>query len=96
MKDGINNYVVHGRTDAVNPTQTGTKAAAHYRLTVGASATQTVRLRLTTTAPGDLVAPFAEFDATVAARRQETDDFYRSITPVSVQPRAALIAWQRA
>ena len=30
VKDGINNYVVHGKQDAVNPGQTGTKAAAHY------------------------------------------------------------------
>ena len=29
VKDGINNYVVAGRQDAVNPNQTGTKAAAH-------------------------------------------------------------------
>ena len=36
VKDGIDNYLVHGRRDAVNPEQTGTKAAAHYRLTVGA------------------------------------------------------------
>jgi hypothetical protein len=85
VKDGINNFVVHGNAEAVNPAQTGTKAAAHYRLTVGAGATQTVRLRLTTTAPGELATPFAEFDATVATRVQEADDFYRGITPVSVQ-----------
>ena len=36
VKDGINNYVVAGRQDAVNPNQTGTKAAAHYQLNVGA------------------------------------------------------------
>ena len=36
VKDGINNYVVHGQDGAVNPEQTGTKAAAHYRLTVAA------------------------------------------------------------
>ena len=30
VKDGINNYVVAGRQDAVNPNQIGTKAAAHY------------------------------------------------------------------
>ena len=36
VKDGINSYIVHGRRDAVNPEQTGTKAAAHYPLTVGA------------------------------------------------------------
>ena len=29
-KDGINDYVVHGDRDAVNPDQVGTKAAAHY------------------------------------------------------------------
>ena len=34
VKDGINNYIVHGQRDAVNPQQTGTKVAAHYRLTV--------------------------------------------------------------
>src|SRR4051794_24744218 len=36
VKDGINNYVVAGRLDAVNPEHTGTKASAHYRLTVDA------------------------------------------------------------
>ena len=29
-KDGINDYLVHGRRSAVNPARTGTKAAAHY------------------------------------------------------------------
>ncbi len=29
VKDGINNYVVHGQRDVVNPQQTGTKVAAH-------------------------------------------------------------------
>jgi hypothetical protein len=32
VKDGINNYVVQGRKDAVNPEKTGTKAAAQYVL----------------------------------------------------------------
>jgi hypothetical protein len=31
LKDGINDYVVHGRTAAVNPEHTGTKVSAHYR-----------------------------------------------------------------
>ena len=37
VKDGINNFVVHGQQDAVNPFRTGTKAAAHYRLELGAA-----------------------------------------------------------
>ena len=46
VKDGINDYIVHGATEAVNPEHTGTKAAAHYQLTVGAGETVVVRLRL--------------------------------------------------
>src|SRR5271170_174277 len=32
VKDGINNFVVQGQRDAVNPERLGTKAAAHYQL----------------------------------------------------------------
>src|SRR5258706_10294613 len=46
VKDGINDFVVHGRSDAVNPAATGTKAAAHYRLDIAAGGASTVRLRL--------------------------------------------------
>ena len=49
VKDGINDYVVHGAEDAVNPEHTGTKAAAHYQLTVGAG-----RDRRRPPAPGQL------------------------------------------
>ena len=31
VKDGINDCVVHGREDAVNPGRQGTKVAAHYK-----------------------------------------------------------------
>ena len=51
VKDGINNYVVHGHRQAVNPGNTGTKAAAHYAITVGAGASQVIRLRLSEAAP---------------------------------------------
>src|SRR5690242_8329672 len=43
VKDGINDFVVHGRSDAVNPAETGTKAAAHYRLDIAAGGAATVR-----------------------------------------------------
>jgi hypothetical protein len=44
VKDGINDFIVHGRKEAVNPERTGTKAAAHYRFTIGAGGSETVRL----------------------------------------------------
>jgi hypothetical protein len=52
VKDGINDYVVAGKRDAVNPDDTGTKAAAHYELRVAPGATAVVRLPLNTVAPG--------------------------------------------
>ena len=95
VKDGINNYVVHGQTAAVNPEQTGTKVAAHYRLTVAAGKSQTIRLRLTDVAPAALSAgngkrpvPFgSQFDELFEARRNEADEFYRPITPPVAQRR---------
>jgi hypothetical protein len=82
VKDGINNYIVHGAQEAVNPKQTGTKAAAHYPLTIGPGETVTVRLRFSDQAPGSLTDPFGtDFDQTLAARQHEADEFYATITP---------------
>src|SRR4249919_3874650 len=36
VKDGINDCVVQGRQDAVNPGKEGTKVAAHYKVNIGA------------------------------------------------------------
>ncbi len=81
VKDGINNYVVAGRQEAVNPNQTGTKAAAHYQLIVGAGETTLIRLRLSNAATPD---PFGQFDQIVEQRRREADAFYQVITPARV------------
>ena len=85
VKDGINNYVVQGQKDAVNPDGVGTKVSPHYQLTVGPGATQVVRLRLSQTAPGELRDPFGKFDAVVGARQKEADEFYDAITPPAIK-----------
>jgi len=46
VKDGIDTFVVHGRHDAVNAGGTGTKSAAHYEITIPASGSHVVELRL--------------------------------------------------
>ncbi len=82
VKDGINNYVVHGQQNAVNPAHTGTKVAAHYRLNVAAGESQTVRLRLTPESPGEAL-PFATFEDVMAIRHKEADEFYDTVIPQS-------------
>jgi Glycosyl hydrolase family 63 C-terminal domain len=44
VKDGINDFIVHGRQDAVNRERVGTKAAAHYPFTIASGGSETVRL----------------------------------------------------
>jgi Glycosyl hydrolase family 63 C-terminal domain len=92
VKDGINNYVVSGMQEEVNPKQTGTKAAAHYRLYVGARETTVLRLRLANTASEF---PFGDpFDMIVQQRRREADAFYQALTPSGVSEDAATVMRQ--
>jgi hypothetical protein len=84
-KDGINNFVVQGFTGAVNPEMKGTKAAAHYKMTIGAGKTSVTRLRLTKrTGELDSVPFGKDFDTLFEERLRDADDFYRSITPPSI------------
>ena len=82
VKDGINNFVVNGQTDAVNPEHVGTKFAAHYKLRVAAGSSQTVRFRFGITEHKD---PIKNFDETMELRIQEADEFYESIAPTKVK-----------
>ena len=94
VKDGINNCVVYGKEDAVNPQLTGTKAAAHYHVRVGPSEAHSIRLRLSNLAPAAIGDPFEGFDAIIEAREQEADEFYRAITPERVSEDEARVMRQ--
>ncbi len=84
VKDGINEYIVHGNSHAVHPGRSGTKAAAHYPLAVGAGETTTLRLRFTN---GDMAQPFdPSFDEVFTQREREADEFYASVIPAHVSP----------
>ena len=102
VKDGINNFVILGRQDTVNPDKHGTKVSAHYRQMVAPGASATVRLRLAIHPPAgksrktkSVTPPFGpDFDEILAARLREADEFYQSITPPSVSPDAANVMRQ--
>jgi hypothetical protein len=90
VKDGIDSFVVHGRKDAVNPEQRGTKVAAHYRLTVKPGAPMVIRLRLSDLAAtaendGRSKDPFgSRFAEVMETRRNEADEFYGTVIPKSL------------
>lgn len=80
VKDGINNYIIHGQKKAVNPNQIGTKVAAYHVLSIAPGETKTVRLRFCDVP--DLAEPFgANFDHILRARITEADEFYHRISP---------------
>jgi hypothetical protein len=80
-KDAFNEYFVAGNRSGVNPARTGTKAAAVYYSQVPVAGALTLRLRLAPRPPG---APFAGFDAAIANRLAEADEFYNAIAPASL------------
>ena len=90
VKDGINNYVVQGDRQAVNPEKIGTKAAVHHILTVAAGASQSIRLRLSET--GHPVG--TDFDTVLEERRREADEFYSTVIPSSLDADAANVMRQ--
>jgi len=81
VKDAFHTYVVSGHLEALNPSKSGTKAAAHYRLEVPARSNKVVRLRLSTKPPAP---PFADFDSLFSARLADAEEFYNRITPPSL------------
>jgi hypothetical protein len=77
VKDGINEYIVHGNQQAINPEQRGTRAAANYTLTVAPGESATIRLRLSDKTEN----AFADFETIFNNRIQEADEFYETVIP---------------
>jgi Mannosylglycerate hydrolase MGH1-like glycoside hydrolase domain len=82
-KDGIGEFVVHGRREAVNPAQSGTKASAYYTLRVPPGGRMELRLRLSDKSPGEIghAGPFNGFEETFNLRSREADAFYATVVP---------------
>jgi len=97
VKDGINNYIVHQQTAAVNPAQRGTKAAAQYLLDLPAHGGAVVRLRLSNSEPLSSKGSSFDsksFDELIERRGQEANAFYATVTPQSVTPDEANVMRQ--
>lgn len=83
VKDGINDFVVHDKKEAVNPGNIGTKAAANYAISINAGESKSVMLRLVnvTQKTGK---PFENIDHIFEERKREADEFYKEIIPPSL------------
>jgi hypothetical protein len=92
VKDGIDNFVVHGDRAAVNPGKVGTKAAASYRLDIPAGQSASIRLRFSDMSPGSVAlnqTPLGrDFETVFASRKAEADEFYSLRVPKTLSPDA--------
>ncbi|HEY2161677.1 MAG TPA: hypothetical protein VGH24_10250, partial [Solirubrobacteraceae bacterium] len=99
LKDAVNDYVVNGTTDAVNPAHKGTKVAALHRLEIEPGGSARVRVRLTAGAARSNGKPAtkplgASFDRVIGARRSEADEFYATVIDRSNSDDAANVMRQ--
>ena len=93
VKDGFHEYLIHGKQEAINPKNQGTKSAAYYKLNVEANETKIVKLRLSK--KEKLTDPFGqEFDITFKERKKEADDFYQSINSYPIPDDMRLVQRQ--
>ena len=83
VKDGINNYLVEGEQEAVNPQQIGTKFSAHYQLSIAAGESKTIELRLSDS--DSLDNPFGgQFEQVFEQRISEANEFYDRLAPKNI------------
>lgn len=76
FKDGINDYVVNGQQNAVNPEKEGTRMACRFQLEIAPGESQSIRLRFSNKSLRD---PFQTFDKVYQQRQAEADDFYADL-----------------
>ena len=95
VKDGINNYIVAGQRDGVNPAGIGTKATAHCEISIPGGSAHVVELRLTDrclASAGEAFGP--AFADVLASRLREADEFYADVIPASLSEDSRLVVRQ--
>ena len=83
VKDGINDCVVQGDKEAVNPDHVGSKAAARYVLCLPPGGDSTIRLRLTNVTDDSVLTRDAH-DGIFRQRIQEAHEFYDALAPANL------------
>ncbi len=91
VKDGINEFLVHGNEKAVNINAQGTKVAANYELKVKAGSFEVINMRLE---PNNNMNPFSDFELLFEARKEEADEFYNALQKDIKSPDEKLVQRQ--
>ena len=77
-KDAFHEHVVDGKADAINPDKTGTKTAAHIKVSIEAGGKKVLDYRLSRTDQG-VSQPFDDFDKLFETGLSGADEFYATV-----------------
>ncbi len=94
VKDAFHEYLVKGRTEAINPKQTGTKCGALYRLEIASGQAEILRLRLSKRALMPGISLGGEFEQIFLDRQREADDFFKTASPAGLSAEESLVVRQ--
>ncbi|MGV3608523.1 MAG: MGH1-like glycoside hydrolase domain-containing protein [Planctomycetaceae bacterium] len=98
VKDAFQEYILHGKKNAVAPNKRGTKAAAYYVLRIPAGGSKSIRLRLSSEEASQRQTYRTlwsdEFNQVLALRKAEADEFYAELLPEGYTPEELRIARQ--
>jgi hypothetical protein len=78
VKDAFDDFVIHGKKEALSPRPNGTKAAPYYVLNVPAGGEAVVRLRLFGVNQAPATSFGADFDRVFSDRIGDTNEFYKA------------------
>ena len=84
VKDAFHERIVNGVFTATNPGNLGTKACAHYRLSIPARGAITIQFRLASEQDVQKHLGLRHLDEAFRKRREEADAFYGTLLPANV------------
>lgn len=79
VKDSFHEYVIHGKSDAVNPASDGTKAAFHYHCTIPGKSSKVIHLRLVSEKSARENVKPVSVSSIIEIRKKEADLYYQSV-----------------
>jgi len=95
VKDAFHEWLIDGRKEALNPDKTGTKAAAHIKLSMQAGQSQELKFRLRRKANDfDTKNAFENFEELFTKAKAEADIFYRMLQVDNLNPELSTIQRQ--
>jgi hypothetical protein len=93
-KDAFHHYIINDCHQAVNPNRQGTKCAYVYTLKILPGESKKIQLRIYSDNDRPAVSFGKEFDELMKLREKETDEFYATTIPESIEPEKKMVMRQ--